>query len=132
MSYIPSEQNPADAPSRCLFSSDSKLSDDLWQIVLKEFGGNEGHSCDLMALDSNVTKDLLGNPLPRFTPRSSPGSSGVNLFSQDLGLSKVIMRRPYVFLPILLTGPIVRFLQNFGQSRTILVVEKVLVAAYYA
>lgn len=93
---------------------------------------HEGHSCDLMALDSNVMKDLLGNPLPHFTPSSSPGSSGVNLFSQDLGLNKVIMRRPYVFLPILLTGPIVRFLQNFGQSRTILVVEKVLVAAYYA
>lgn len=123
MSFIPSEQNPADAPSRRLSSPDNKLSDDPWQIVEKEFGGNEGHSCDLMALDSNVMKDLLGNPLPHLTPSSSPRSSGVSLFSQDLGLHKVIVRRPYVFLLILLLGPMVWFLQSFGQSRTILVVE---------
>ena len=115
MSYIPSEQNPADVPSRRLSSSNSKLSDDLWQIAQKEVGGNEGHSCDLMALDPNVIKDLLGNPLPHFTPSQSPGSSGVNLFALDLGLHKAIMRRPYTFPPMLLTGPVVRFLQSFGQ-----------------
>ena len=49
ISYIPTGQNPADAPSRRLSHSDSKLSDGLWQIVQKEFGGREGHTCDLMA-----------------------------------------------------------------------------------
>ena len=68
MSYIPTGQNPTDAPSRHLSHLDSKLSNGLWEIVQREFGGREGHSSDLMALDSNAMRDLHGNPLPHFTP----------------------------------------------------------------
>ena len=50
--------------------------------------------------------DLLGNSLPHFTPRPSPGSHGINLFAQNLGPHKAIMRRPYVFPSKLLTGPV--------------------------
>jgi hypothetical protein len=123
MSYIPTGQNPADAPSRRLSHSDSKLSDGLWQIVQREFGGGEGHSCDLMALDSNAMRDAHGNPLPHFTPIPSPGSSGVNLFAQDLVSNRVLMTRPYVFPPMALTGPVLRFLQSYKQSCTVVVLD---------
>ena len=100
VSCIPTGQNPADAPSRHLSHSDSKLSDGLWQIVQKEFGGREGHTCDLMALDSNSMKDAHGYSLPHFTLIPSPGSSGVNLFTQDLASLGALMARPYVFPPM--------------------------------
>ena len=52
--YVPSEQNQADAPSRRLSASDSKLSSRAWQKMQTAFGGISGHSFDLMALDSNA------------------------------------------------------------------------------
>ena len=106
MSYIPTGQNPAVAPSRRLSHLDGKLSDGLWEIVQREFGGREGHSCDLMALDSNAMRDVYGNALPHFTPIPSPGSSGVNLFTQDLVSQGALinMTRPYVFPPYSLNG----------------------------
>ena len=123
MSYIPTGQNPADAPSRRLSHLDSKLSDGLWEVVQREFGGKEGHSCDLMALDSNAMRDVHGNPLPHFTPIPSPGSSGVNLFTQDLVSHGVLMTRPYVFPPMALTGPVLKFLQSYKQSCTVVVLD---------
>jgi len=82
--YVPSSENPADAPSRRMSSADSKLHPALWDVVQREFGGTQGHTIDLIALDSNVMTDLSGVPLPHFTLHPSPASSGVNLFAQDL------------------------------------------------
>ena len=79
LSYIPSGANPADAPSRRLSVFDNKLSEQ----VQEEFGGDKGHSCDLMSIDSNAMKELMGNSLRHFTPVPSPESAGVNLFAQD-------------------------------------------------
>ena len=64
--YVASSENPADEPSRRLSVLDSKLHPDVWGVVHREFGGSSGHTCDLMALDSNVMCDLHGNPLPHF------------------------------------------------------------------
>ena len=97
LSYIPSGENPADAPSRRLSVFDNKLSEQTWDRVQEEFGGDKGHSCDLMSLDSNAMKDRMGNSLPHFTPVPSPDSVGVNLFAQDLSQHGAIMSRPYVF-----------------------------------
>ena len=44
MSYIPTGQNPADAPSRRLSHLDSKLSDGLWEIVQREWQGLAGRA----------------------------------------------------------------------------------------
>ena len=99
------------------------MSDGLWQIVQKEFGGREGHTCDLMALDSNSMTDAHGYSLPHFTPIPSPGSSGVNLFTQDLASLGALMARPYVFPPMALTGPVLKFLQSFKQSSTVVVLD---------
>ena len=100
LSYIPTDVNPADSLSRRLSSLDSRLHPDVWEQVQTHFGGSAGHTCDLMALDSNTLFDLLGSPLPHFTPSLSPGSSGVNLFAQNLSLSKTFLERPYVFPPV--------------------------------
>ena len=81
MLYIPSQENPADAPSRRLSSLDYTLASEIWNNVQLTFGGGQGHSCDLMALDSNAMSDKLGHPLPHFTPHPSPGSIGVNLLA---------------------------------------------------
>ena len=77
--YVPSQQNPADAPSRRLSSLDFTLTSEIWNEVQLRFGGEKGHSCDLMALDSNAMPDRLGCPLLHFTPYPSPYSIGVNL-----------------------------------------------------
>ena len=97
ISYVPTGRIPADATSRRLSHLDNKLSDCLWQIVQREFGCGDGHSYDLFALYSNAMRDAHGNPLLHFTLIPSPGSSGINLFTQDLVTHGVLMTRPYVF-----------------------------------
>ena len=56
LAYVPSKENLADAPSRNLSRLDSKLSASAFSLVDDAFGGERGHSWDLMALDSNVMK----------------------------------------------------------------------------
>lgn len=87
------------------------------QIGQREFGG------DLMALDSNAMRDAHGNPLHHFTPIPSPGSSGVNLFVQDLVSHGVLMTRTYVFPPMALTGPVLEFLQSYRQSCIVVLLD---------
>ena len=84
MLYVPSQENPADAPAHRLSSLDYTLTPKIWNEVQLRFGGANGHSCDLMALDSNAMVNRLGRPLPHFTAYSSPGSIAVNLLAQDL------------------------------------------------
>ena len=76
-----------------------------------------------MALDSNVMKDRFGNSLPHFTPSPSPGSSGVNLFVQDLTQLGSRMHRPYVFSPSLLVGSVLGLLRQMEQSCTVVVLD---------
>ena len=89
MLYVPSHENLADAPSRRSSSLDYTLASEIWNEVQLTFGGGQGHSCDLMALDSNAISDRLGHPLPHFTPQSSSGSIGVILFAH---FSTIIQR----------------------------------------
>ena len=104
--YIPTHSNPADRPSRRISLMGSSLTAGLWHLVQTEFGGTQGRSVDLMALDSNAQPDLFGNALPHFTSALSPASAGINLFSQDLLQHQSFMRRPYVFPPSVLVGPV--------------------------
>ena len=74
LTYITSKENDADAPSRRLTTLDCKLHPKLWQRVQQEFGGPKGHTCDLMALDSNAMTDQDGScyPILRPTHRRNP------------------------------------------------------------
>ena len=81
--FVPSRDNPADAPSRRLSAFDNQLHPDIWSLAQKEFGGLDGHTCDLMYLDSNVMMDLHGSAPPHFTSFPTPASLDVNIFAQN-------------------------------------------------
>lgn len=97
--YIPSAENPADAPSRELSDKDCTLAEAAWEKVQQSFGP---HSIDAMALDSNCQRDTEGRPLRHFTPYYTPLSSGVNFFAQDIHCSENV----YIFPPFILVGPV--------------------------
>ena len=122
-SYVRSAENLADGPSRHLSPLDYRLTDTMWQRVEQEFGFSSGRTFDLMALDSNVMKDRFGNSLPHFTLSPFAGSSGVNLFVQDLPKLSSRMHRPYVFPPSFLVGSFLRFLRQMEQSCAVVVLD---------
>lgn len=105
LSYIPSKENPADLLSRSLSAHDCMLNRDKFLLVDKTFGP---HQIDLMSLDSNVMRDVNGLPLCHFTPFPTPGSSGVNVFSQTLCPSDNM----YVFPPFVLVLPVLTLLRS--------------------
>ena len=104
MTYVPSDSNSADSPSRFYSDLDCTLSQVTWSQVESQFGP---HSFDLMATQSNVMKDASGRDLRFFSPLPMQGSSGVNIFSQDLSPYE----NYYVFLPFVLIGSLLRFFQ---------------------
>ena len=63
MQYVPSAENPADAPSRRQSDLDCTLSEEAWSHVQRLFGP---HTFDLMSLDSNSRRDLHGNRFHTF------------------------------------------------------------------
>ena len=119
--YIPSAANPADPPSRVLSLQDSKLSPLAWCQVQARFGGQFGHSTDLMALPFNLQCTLDGSPLPFFSPYPVPGSSGVNLFAQRPYNHDNLFSNPYVFPPIILIPRVLRFVKSKSVPCTIVV-----------
>lgn len=121
MSFVPSHLNQADWFSRRLSRSDAMLSPKSWKIVQRRFGGINGHDLDLMSLDSNVQRDWRGNPLKHFTSYPTPGSSGVNVFNQDLSVCDGNRVNAYVFPPFSLIGPLLRFLASVNAVVTVVV-----------
>jgi hypothetical protein len=101
--YVSSADNPADAPSRTLALSDSRLSESTWKRVEELFGP---HSCDMMALDSNAMRAADGSALPHFTPWPLPDSAGVNLFAQRLSS----IENYYCFPPYCLVSSVLAFI----------------------
>ena len=75
-----------------------------------------GHTCDLMALDSNAVKGFDGRSLLHFTSRPSPESSEVNVLAQNLSGEVAFLDSPYVFTPppppLALVGPVLRHLER--------------------
>ena len=112
--FVPSQQNPADSPSRIPSDRDCTLSPASWLIVQRAFGP---HTIDLMATSTNVQKDSTGRALPFFAPSPSPQALGVNVFSQTLSPSL----SAYVFPPFVLVGPLIRFLTSQSCPYTIVV-----------
>ena len=112
--FVPSQQNPADSPSRIPSDRDCTLSPASWLIVQQAFGP---HTIDLMATSANVQKDSTGRALPFFAPSPSPQALGVNVFSQTLSPSL----SAYAFPPFVLVGPLIRFLTSQSCPYTIVV-----------
>ena len=103
--YIHSKENPADSLSRTLSAQDCMLNRNKFLLIEKKFGL---HQFDLMSLDSNVIQDKDGLPLCHFTPFPTPGSAGVNVFSQTLCPSDNL----YVFPPFALVLPVLSYLRS--------------------
>lgn len=112
--FAPSQENPADSPSRIPSDRECMLSPASWQSIQRAFGP---HTIDLMATSDNVQKDLSDRVLPFFAPSSSPQALGVNVFPQVL----VPSNNAYVFPPFVLVGPLIRFLATLGCPYTIVV-----------
>ena len=72
LTYVPSGNNEADGPSRRVSRSDSRLSKKVWDLVDRTFGGEDGHSVDLITLDSNAMLGKTGVPLPHLSPHPIP------------------------------------------------------------
>ena len=100
LSYVPTGVNPADPSSHRLSSMDGRLTPELWSIVERYFGGPAGHTCDLMALDSNAMIDRHGNALPHS-----------------------VLTYPYGFSPLSLVGSVLRFLQRHCRSCTLVTLD---------
>ena len=101
--------------------------------VQARFGGQFGHSVDLMALPSNLQCALDGSPLLFFSPYPVPGCSGVNWFAQRPYNHGHLFSNPYVFPPIILIPQVLHFVKSQSFPRTIVVrhsLSKILVASF--
>jgi hypothetical protein len=104
---------------------DCALTPRVWSVVQSVFGGPEGHTCDLMATDSNVQCDLQGHPLPHFTLLPTPNSLGVNGFAHRLSASfHPTFRHCYVFPPFSLVGSMLCFLREHKAYCTLVVPDR--------
>lgn len=116
LSFVPSQQNIDNGPSRKLSAADAILSEMAWSKVENRFGP---HSVDLMFLDSNAMKSVDGEPLRHFTPWLTPHASGVTVLSQDLRKEL----NPYVYPPFGLVFPLLCLLEEQCVSCTLVVLE---------
>lgn len=112
--HVPSKLNLADAPSRVLSDADCMLTDLAWHDLEARWGP---HTVDLMSLDSNVHHGPDGLALRHFSPWATPNSAGVNLFAQTLQADD----NAYVFPPLAMIGPALRFLLSSDCQLTIVV-----------
>lgn len=125
LQYVKTADNPADAPSRRLSLVDSALAPRIWSIVQRVFGGPGGHTCDLMARDSNAQQDDNGIPLPYIAPMATPQALGVNLFVHDISrVEGSVFESCYVFPPLQLIGPILKFLREQKARCTLVVPDR--------
>ena len=86
--YVPSKDNPADAPSRSLSDLDCSLSLAAWHQLDTASGP---HTIDLMALPFNVQADRAGRPLRFFAPLPCPQAAGINVFAKIFLLMRMHM-----------------------------------------
>ena len=112
--YLPSKCMPADAPSRFSSDIDCCLSESSWRLVDRTFGP---HTVDMMAIPSNVRADSQGHSLKFFSPFPCEGSSGINVFSQQLSPAEIY----YIFPPFVLIGPLLKFLLPCQAPTTIVI-----------
>ena len=103
LTFVSSFQNQADPHSRHLTLQDAKLCPSLWVVVQELYGGEDGHSVDLMARPSNAQSDLSGAHLP--------------FFCDDVS----IFKNPYVFPPICLIPHVIQYLRSLQLSYTIVI-----------
>ena len=111
--WVPTDRNPADAPSRALSRSDSMLSPALRRKIWAAYGPL---AHDLMALPSNVFRDPSGTALPFFSRFPVPSAAGVNVFVQPPPGGRL-----YAFPPFGIITPVLRLFMEWGGVEVVLV-----------
>ena len=111
--WIPTGENPADAPSRLLNRSDCMLSEPLRRKLWSAYGP---FSFDLMALPSNVLCDPSGRPLPFFSHHPVPAAAGTNVFAQSAPQGRL-----YAYPPFAIITPLLRLLAEWGGVEIVIV-----------
>jgi hypothetical protein len=112
--WVPSKENPADAPSRVLSAMDTSLHVALREKLWVAFGP---FSFDLMSLGSNVFSVFAFASLPFFSEYPCLGSSGTNVFSQSPPAGRL-----YVYPPFTLIPSILRLFLEWGSVEVVIVV----------
>ena len=112
--WVPTDKNPADAPSRELDRADSTLSFRLRRRLWECYGP---FTFDLMALPSNVFTDPQGRPLPFFSRFPHPSAAGVNVFAQRPPSGQLL----YVFPPFSMILALVGLLVEWGGVKVVIV-----------
>ena len=111
--WIPTADNPADAPSRVLSRADSMLASFLrWRV----WYWRGPFQFDLMALPSNAFCLPGYPPLPFFSPFPVPGSAGVDIFSQKLPGGLL-----YCYPPFVMISAVIGLFQEVGGVSVVLV-----------
>ena len=103
LTYVPSKENDADAPSRKLSKSDCTITKRVWAYLEYRFGP---HDIDMFALDSNVMRDIDGKPLKHFSLYPTPSSAGVDALAQIYTTKD----NCYAFPPFSLLPAVVKFI----------------------
>ena len=111
--WVPTDANPADAPSRALERLDSMLSGPLRARLWSCLGP---FSFDLMALPSNVFRCPSGRPLPFFSRFPTPSAAGTDVFAQRAPAGRL-----YAFPPFRVVVPLIRLLMEWGSVEAVLV-----------
>lgn len=111
--WIPTDANPADAPSRLLDRSDCMLSESLRRKLWSTYGP---FSFDLMALPSNVLRDPSGRPLPFFSRHPVPAAVGTNVFAQSAPRGRLYVNPPFAVIT-----PLLRLLAEWGGVEVVIV-----------
>ena len=113
LSWISTDANPADAPSRVVDRSDAALSDKLRRKIWGCYGP---FSFDLMALPSNVFRSPSGRPLPFFSRFPLPSASGTDVFAQSAPEGRL-----YAFPPFCVIVPLIRLFMEWGGVEVVIV-----------
>ena len=122
LTFVPSSQNHADFPSRRLSLQNAKLCPSLWIVAQELYGGDNGHSVDLMTRPPNAQSDLSGAQLLFLSENSLPGSLGVNVFALSPDLYDTsVFKNPYVFPPICLIPHVIKYMKSLQLPYTIVV-----------
>lgn len=113
LTWVKSEENPSDAPSRMLDYTDSQLVPELRKAVNERFGP---FSVDLMATPSNAMVGINGKKLRFFSRFPMPGTDGVNVFSQNKPEGVL-----YVFPPFNLITSLIRLFNEWGGVKVVII-----------
>jgi hypothetical protein len=116
MKLEPLVKDKSGSTPQTIHAEDISLCEKTWEVVERMYGP---HSIDLMARDEHAMVQG-GKALKHYTPQSSQGSAGVNIFAQDITMEN----NPYVFPPEHLIFPVLKLLEEQKVGHCTIILEE--------